>query len=120
MSPVSMLIRRVPEFLRSLLPDVCVRGRRTPDEDCRDACESRYLTEVASGTRGTVSCIRDPAARESRKLASMGLLPGVPVKLLQRRPVYVIRTRNTEYALDEELASRVRIVRDGPGEDDAR
>lgn len=115
MNTVRMLSRRVAALLRDLLWDVCARGRRTPDEECADACGSRPLTRIPTGTTGTVSCLSDPGARESRKLASMGLLPGVPVELLQRRPVYVIRTRSTEYALDEELASRVRVVLGEPG-----
>lgn len=110
MNPIGLLTRRLPDLVRSLLPDVCARGRRTPDGECSEDCASRPLTRVPPGTRGTVSCLRDPADRESRKLASLGFLPGVPVRLLQKRPVYVVRSRNTEYALDEELAARVRIV----------
>lgn len=102
-------------WMRRLASDVCERGRRSPDAegDCRADCESVSLAELRPGAGGTVSCLEEPASRPSRKLASMGLLPGVPLELLQDRPVYVVRVRHTRYALDTELAGRVRVMPDG-------
>lgn len=119
MNPARGLTRGLRSLTRRFIADVCGRGRRVPDGDrCEEAdCESRPLTELEPGAAGTVSCLEDAGSRAGRKLAAMGLLPGVPVELLQETPVYVIRVRHTEFALDRQLARHVRVLTgEGGGE----
>lgn len=46
------------------------------------------------------------------RLAVLGILPGTDVRLWQKRPSYVLRTGETDVAIDEELARAI-YVRNG-------
>jgi Fe2+ transport system protein FeoA len=59
-----------------------------------------------------VSCLVDPGSAVAIRLASAGVLPGTEVRLLQRRPVYVIRLGFAELALDRETAAHIRVRRE--------
>jgi Fe2+ transport system protein FeoA len=47
------------------------------------------------------------------RLAGVGVLPGTEIRLLQRRPAYVIRLGFSDLALDRETAAHIRVRRDG-------
>lgn len=89
----------------------CAGGAPVPnDERCVDSdCESEPLTVLRPGETATVTCLQDPGSSRTFKLAALGILPGTRVLLLQRYPVFVLRMGYTEFALDAELAARVRI-----------
>jgi DtxR family Mn-dependent transcriptional regulator/ferrous iron transport protein A len=57
-----------------------------------------------------ISCLTDPDLPHAARLASLGLLPGVVVKLIQAYPAYVVRVGFAEIALDDELANLVRVI----------
>jgi len=71
------------------------------------------LTDLAPGQEGTVVSLDDPASLEGRALAGLGLLPGAAVRAVQRYPAWIVRVDYAEVALDDGLASRVRIERSG-------
>lgn len=77
-------------------------------------CDSVRLTALGEGEGGTITCLADPGSRATGRLAAMGVLPGATLVLLQRTPAYVFRMGYTELAVDEELARRIRVRRDGP------
>lgn len=72
-------------------------------------CEAVRLTALRIGEYGTVTCLEEPETRQSCKLASLGVLPGVRVELLQRWPTYVFRAGHTQLATDTDLARRIRV-----------
>lgn len=74
-------------------------------------CESVPLPVLAEGERGRVTCLEDPAGPAGRKLAGLGVLPGVELELVQRFPAYVFRLGHSEFAVDAELAAHVRVRR---------
>lgn len=74
-------------------------------------CDSVRLTALAEGDAGTVTCLEDPGSRASGRLAAMGVLPGAPLQLLQRSPAYVFRIGYAELAVDEALATHIRVRR---------
>ena len=43
----------------------------------------------------------------------LGVLPGVRLRVVQRSPAWVLRMGRTEIALDDALASRIRVLTDG-------
>lgn len=91
----------------------CLQGRRVPrTASCDPDCEAVPLSELRVGQRGTVSCLDDPGGLHARKLAAMGILPGTDLELLQRSPVFVLRLGYSDFAVDAELAERVRVRRD--------
>ena len=78
---------------------------------CESACcPSHPVTTLKEGDVGVVSCLTDPDHPRAARLASLGILPGIPVKLVQRYPAYVLRVGFAEIALDEDLARLVRVI----------
>ena len=91
--------------------DSCDAGAPVPDSGGCDECGSVPLTWLGKGERGSVSCLEEPWTPAAAKLASLGILPGVRLQIVQRSPAWVLRMGRTEIALDTELASRIRILR---------
>jgi Fe2+ transport system protein FeoA len=60
-----------------------------------------------------VSCLVDPGSTVGMRLAGVGVLPGTEIRLLQRRPAFVIRLGFSDLALDRETAAHIRVRRDG-------
>ena len=75
-------------------------------------CDSIPVTMLAEGERGRVTCLESPDSAGARKLAALGILPGIDLVLLQRTPAFVLQTGHTQIALDTELASRIRVRRE--------
>lgn len=91
----------------------CLEGRRTPDESCLHArCDSVRLTELPAGRDAVVTCLERSSSAASRKLAAMGILPGAEVRTVQRRPAWIVEVGTSEFALDREMAGRVRVRTD--------
>jgi DtxR family Mn-dependent transcriptional regulator len=88
----------------------CPDGVPVPRRDRCEECDSELLTELAAGDVATVSCL-DADGGAMAKLASLGILPGARVRMVQRYPVYVFRLGWGEVAIDEGLASLVRVRR---------
>jgi len=84
------------------------RAERCAGVDCDSVC----LTALAEGERGRVTCLYDPGGSPARKLAAIGVLPGVEVVLVQRSPAFVFRMGHAEFAVDAELAAHVRVRRE--------
>jgi DtxR family transcriptional regulator, Mn-dependent transcriptional regulator len=75
-------------------------------------CESVSLSDLRPGARGAVSCLEEPWTADAAKLAGLGLLPGVRLRLVQRYPAYILQLGRTEIAIDEGLATRIRVRAD--------
>jgi DtxR family transcriptional regulator, Mn-dependent transcriptional regulator len=91
----------------------CAAGPPVPTQDVCAAldCDSICLTELDKGELGSVSCLQDPASPSACKLASMGVLPGAELRMVQRYPAYVFRLGHAEFAVDSEMARHVRVHR---------
>jgi DtxR family transcriptional regulator, Mn-dependent transcriptional regulator len=91
----------------------CAAGAPVPTQDFCAAldCDSICLTELGPGEVGSVTCLQDPASGPACKLAAMGVLPGVDLRMVQRYPAYVFRLGHAEFAVDEEIARHVRVHR---------
>lgn len=116
MSPLDWLARAIRAFGGEDGPEeACFMGREAPGTSgCREDCESVVLTELRPGARGVVTCLADPGSGDARKLAGMGILPGAPLELLRSYPAYVFRVGEADFALDGELASRIRVRAEQP------
>ncbi|HSJ06998.1 MAG TPA: FeoA family protein [Longimicrobiales bacterium] len=91
----------------------CAAGAPVPTQDFCAAldCDSICLTELGPGETGSVTCLQDPASGPACKLAAMGVLPGVDLRMVQRYPAFVFRIGHAEFAVDEEIARHVRVHR---------
>jgi Fe2+ transport system protein FeoA len=110
------MIALVTRLLRGVAPwtESCEAGPPVPRPDgCRGVdCHTVPLTGLAAGQRGAVSCLEEPWTADAAKLAGLGVLPGVRLRLVQRYPAYVIQLGRAQIAMDERLARRVRVARD--------
>lgn len=90
----------------------CPGGDPVPQlHKCESACcPSHSITDVSVGATGVISCLTDPDLPHAARLASLGLLPGVVVKVIQAYPAYVVQVGFSEIALDYELAQLIRVI----------
>ena len=70
---------------------------------------SRPLSALALGERGTIARVAAADPGRLVKLSSLGLIAGVEVTLLQRRPAVLLRIAETQIALDPDVASDIWI-----------
>ncbi|MEW6002478.1 MAG: metal-dependent transcriptional regulator [Nitrospirota bacterium] len=91
-------------------PPTCPHGRAIPrGKCCRLYAKEvkplvRPLTDIEVGTTARVVFIATPAME---RLTSMGLMPGEIIKLLQKKPSYVLSVEETTIAIDEEIAKGI-------------
>ena len=67
------------------------------------------LSGLRSGGTGTVVRIASSEPDRVVRLSSLGVIPGVRVTLLQRRPAVVLRVAETSIALDPEVADEILV-----------
>lgn len=114
MSPVDWILNGLRPLRSRRWGADCPGGTPVPEETRCAAvdCDSVPLTTLAEGERGRVTCLQEPGSRPTGKLAAMGVLPGAELVLLQRYPAFVFRIGHSDFAVDTELAGRVRVRRE--------
>jgi Fe2+ transport system protein FeoA len=70
---------------------------------------TRSLVTCRAGDRVVVGAVGGSASRID-KLASVGILPGVSLRVQQTRPVVVVECDETVLALERDIASDVVVV----------
>jgi DtxR family Mn-dependent transcriptional regulator len=65
------------------------------------------LTEFRPGETGEIAYLAASDDRKMQKLMSMGVLPGTSVQLLRNYPSYIFKVGQSEFAVDQELASEI-------------
>ncbi len=119
-----LLDRGLDESICSLLghPKVCPHGKPIPSGRCCQEEQSQAqkvvspLSQLAQGQKGKVAYIYAPESSKLQKLMAMGILPEAPISLIQSFPSYVFQVRQTQFAVDKEIADAiyVRSVREAP------
>ncbi|MCQ6962573.1 metal-dependent transcriptional regulator [Methanolobus chelungpuianus] len=117
-----ILHRGIDENVCILLghPRTCPHGKQIPEgECCRKAREELEhvvapLSALKNGQRGRIAYFDMREEQRMQKMLAMGVLPGIPVSLVQSYPSYVFDLNHTRYAVDKEIADSVyiRIERD--------
>lgn len=96
-------------------PVSCPHGRAIPPGDCCEKASREIrpvvmpLTDLKSGDKAKVSYIVTKHHERLDKLSSMGLLPGVQIRLHQRQPTYIIQMGETQIALDTAIARDIYV-----------
>lgn len=67
------------------------------------------LTELKKGQNGIVAGLDTMDENIMKKLMSMGILPGMPLKVVQTFPSYVFQVGYTQVAVDREIASVILV-----------
>jgi DtxR family Mn-dependent transcriptional regulator len=112
-----LLREEVEESVCTLLghPRECPHGKPIPIGPCckRVSSEVRSfvlpLSELAAGEKGRVAYLRTEHSRRLQKLLTLGILPGVEIKLLRRFPSFVLRMGHCELAIDREMAEGIQV-----------
>ena len=68
------------------------------------------LHMLPSGARARVVELDQSDRIQLQKLLSLGILPGSEITLVRRFPTLVLEVDRTRYALDQTLASRIRVA----------
>jgi Fe2+ transport system protein FeoA len=62
------------------------------------------------GQRACVTCLEQSDSAAAARLGALGVLPGIELEVVQRFPAFVLRMGYAEIAIDEGLASAVRVT----------
>jgi len=98
-------------------PRYCPHQRSIPEGSCCRQAREQVSSIVVSCDRldiGKVARIAYLSTQDHPrllKLTTLGVTPGVEVKLLQKWPSYVIQCDETEIALEEEIARNIYVWR---------
>jgi Fe2+ transport system protein FeoA len=108
---LSFLRLRIPARIQDRAADLEPLAQKARRSTRRFAGRSMTRTLVAcrAGDRVIVGSIEGSPARID-KLASVGILPGVELRVQQTRPVVLIESEETVLALERELAANVVVV----------
>lgn len=68
------------------------------------------LTSLPEGAAGFISALATKDPERLQKLMAFGILPGTPIRLLQRRPAYVFQVGQTQVAVDERIAADILVA----------
>ena len=69
----------------------------------------RSLCDGEPESEGRVAYLATKDARQVRKLAAMGILPGANIKAIQRFPSYVFQVGYSQFAVDRNLAEVIYV-----------
>jgi DtxR family Mn-dependent transcriptional regulator len=119
-----LLDRGLDDNICTLLghPKVCPHGKQIPPGRCclEESEEARPLisplSHLAPGEGGEVAYVYAPEAGHLQKLLSMGILPGAPIKLVQKFPSFVFDAGHSQFAVDSNIADAiyVRLLEEEP------
>jgi Fe2+ transport system protein FeoA len=70
---------------------------------------SLQLTKMKKNQKGIISELNTEDKNILRKLMSMGILPGMTLRVIQAFPSYVFQVGYTQVALDNEIASVIKV-----------
>lgn len=112
-----LLYKEVEESVCTLLghPKVCPHGKRiSQGRCCRKINHAIFpvvssLIELDAGQRGKIVYLHNKNDKELQKLMAMGILPGMPIQIIQKFPSYLLQIGQTQVAIDEEMAKDVYI-----------
>lgn len=115
-----VLQKDVEESVCTLLghPKSCPHGKPIPEGSCCRKAGKVLKSLVFSardadkGARGKIAYLETKNNKVLQKLMAMGMLPGVPVEVMQTFPAYVLTVGNTQVAVDKEMAECV-FIRSG-------
>ncbi len=96
-------------------PKTCPHGRPIPLGACCQDGRHRFhsvimaLSEMKKGQKGKIAYVHTSDREMLRKIMAMGALPGLAVTLLQQFPSPVFQVGESQFAVDRELADKIRV-----------
>ncbi len=107
----------IDESICTLLghPQFCPHGKPIPPGKCCREMRSSVrqlvsaLCELRPGDEGQIAYLHMSNPARLQKLMAMGVLPGVPVKVLRDTPSFVFEAGYSQFAVDEEIAGDIYV-----------
>lgn len=99
-------------------PPVCPHGKAIPPGECCKTAQVQVgpvvvpATALEIGEEGRIAYVASRNHTVTHQLASLGLAPGVPVRLFQRWPSFVVKCEETEIAIEESIAANIYVRRE--------
>ncbi|MBI5189642.1 MAG: metal-dependent transcriptional regulator [Nitrospirae bacterium] len=96
-------------------PPTCPHGKPIPHGDCCKKLAHHMrplvmpLTDLDPGKTARIVFIAPRDHGRMDRLSTLGIVPGTEILLHQKRPAFVIRSGETELALDIEIASEIYV-----------
>ena len=97
-------------------PRVCPHGLPIPPGECCHKGEGvgggrlvAALSSLNPGQKGKIAYIQSRQSAEIQKLMAIGILPGTSIGLIRSYPSYVFEVRNTQYAVDKNIANEIYV-----------
>ncbi|KAA3644064.1 MAG: DtxR family iron dependent repressor [Chloroflexi bacterium] len=111
----------IDESICTLLghPSFCPHGRPIPPGECCRQMRATVgklitpLSQLHSMQSGDIAYTKMNNQRHLQKLMSMGVLPGVTIKLLHRSPSFVFEAGYSQFAVDEDIAADIYVRLNG-------
>ncbi len=72
--------------------------------------DGKALSEMGPSTVCLIVSIKTRNGEQLRKLASLGILPGIQIELVQNVPAFIIRSGHTQIAVDKEIADHIIVT----------
>lgn len=112
-----MLSERVVDRVCTFLghPPKCPHGKSIPQGSCCHKFERKVdplimrLYDLPIASSGKIVFIAPKSPTRLNRLATLGVIPGTEVRLLQRKPSIVIGCGETSIALEEEIAHEIYV-----------
>ncbi len=79
-----------------------------------DQIKSNLLLSLDTGIAGMITGINTQNTGVLKKIMAMGLLPGMPVKVIRKSPSLVFKIGNTTMAIDHTIAQYIEVQRLAP------
>ncbi|MFC1807556.1 metal-dependent transcriptional regulator [Candidatus Omnitrophota bacterium] len=112
-----LLQKNVEENICTLLghPKTCPHGKPIPEGGCcHDLKRSPKklvfpLSECEAKDKVRIAYIKTHSEAVMNKLTSMGIIPGLTIRLLSRRPTFLFQMGESQFAIDKILASKIQV-----------
>lgn len=98
-------------------PPTCPHGKRIPQGSCCKKLAHHIkplvmpMKDLEPGSRARIVFIAPKDHSRMDRLSTLGIVPGTDITLHQKKPAFVIRTGQTELALDIEIAGEIYVKR---------
>ncbi|GAB4367211.1 MAG: metal-dependent transcriptional regulator [Deltaproteobacteria bacterium] len=98
-------------------PPVCPHGRAIPRGECCDRIRTEIrplvtrLSDAGLSDLHRIVFITPRSKKRLEKLSALGIVPGSRIRLLQRKPSYVLQIGETTVAVDRDITDEIFVKR---------
>lgn len=114
-----VLSKTVTESVCTFLghPPICPHGRPIPRGECCDRIRTEIkplvtrLSDTVLSEEVRIMFITPKSRKRLEKLSSLGIVPGSRIRLLQKKPSFVLEIGETTIAVDKDITDEIYVKR---------